>query len=166
VDAETKDPAQYPENRGMEWCPPGHGDIYASLLGSGMLDRLLQAGIKYLFVSNSDNLGASLDLDLLRYVAESGKAFVMECARRTEADKKGGHLCVRKSDGRLMLRESAMCPADDASSFQDVDRHKFFNTNNLWVNLEVSGRAGPGGQGGPGGAGAPRGPGGARGGPG
>ena len=38
-------------------CPPGHGDIYCSLLGSGMLDRLVKAGIKYLFVSNSDNLG-------------------------------------------------------------------------------------------------------------
>lgn len=59
-------------------CPPGHGDIYPSLLGSGMLDRLIKSGIKYLFVSNSDNLGATLDLDLLAYFAQSKKAFVME----------------------------------------------------------------------------------------
>lgn len=102
----------------MEWCPPGHGDLYASLLGSGMLSKLRQKGIKYLFVSNSDNLGASLDVDLLRHVAKSGKAFVMEVAERTEADKKGGHLCVRKTDGRLMLRESAMCRPEDVADFQ------------------------------------------------
>ena len=59
-------------------CPPGHGDIYPSLLGSGMLGRLVKAGIEYLFVSNSDNLGATLDLDLLAYFADSGKAFLME----------------------------------------------------------------------------------------
>ena len=59
-------------------CPPGHGDIYPSLLGSGMLDRLSKAGVKYLFVSNSDNLGATLDVSLLSYFAQSDKAFIME----------------------------------------------------------------------------------------
>lgn len=59
-------------------CPPGHGDIYPSLLGSGFLDRLLAKGIKYLFVSNSDNLGATLDVDLLAYFAKTDKAFLME----------------------------------------------------------------------------------------
>ena len=59
-------------------CPPGHGDIYPSLLGSNFLDSLLKEGIKYLFVSNSDNLGATLDLDLLAYFAGSGKSFLME----------------------------------------------------------------------------------------
>lgn len=59
-------------------CPPGHGDIYPSLLGSGFLDSLIKDGIKYLFVSNSDNLGATLDLDLLTYFASSKKSFLME----------------------------------------------------------------------------------------
>jgi UDP-N-acetylglucosamine pyrophosphorylase len=54
---------------------------------------------------------------------------------RTGADKKGGHLCRRKSDGKLMLRESAMCPDGDKKAFEDITTHKFFNTNNLWVNL-------------------------------
>ena len=62
-------------------CPPGHGDIYPSLLGSGFLDSLIQDGIKYLFVSNSDNLGATLDLDLLAYFASENKPFLMEVSR-------------------------------------------------------------------------------------
>ena len=136
VDAETMMPASYPEAPDMEWAPPGHGDIYPSLLGSGMLDRLLDSGVKYLFVSNSDNLGATLDLDLLSHFVSSGKAFLMEVCERTAGDKKGGHLAQRKSDGRLMLRESAMCPDNDKETFQDIRKHRFFNTNNLWVNLE------------------------------
>ena len=117
-------------------APPGHGDIYPSLVGSGMLDRLLADGVHYLFVSNSDNLGATLDLDLMSYFAETDKAFLMEVCERTAGDKKGGHLAKRKSDGRLMLRESAMCPDGDKASFEDITLHKFFNTNNLWVNLK------------------------------
>merc|ERR1719472_619506 len=57
----------------------------------------------------------------------------MECAQRTEADKKGGHL-ANGSQG-LLLRESAQCPDEDEKAFQDVSKHRFFNTNNLWVNL-------------------------------
>jgi len=135
VDAATMEPAKHPESPDMEWCPPGHGDIYPSLLGSGMLDKLIGDGIKYLFVSNSDNLGATLDLQLLQYFADSGKAFIMEVCERTAADKKGGHLALRKADGKFMLRESAMCPDSDKASFEDIITHKFFNTNNLWVNL-------------------------------
>lgn len=42
------------------WYPPGHGDLYNSLMQSGVLDRLLRDGKEYLFVSESDNLGAVL----------------------------------------------------------------------------------------------------------
>lgn len=135
VDAATFAPASYSASPDMEWCPPGHGDIYPSLLGSGMLDRLLDAGIKYLFVSNSDNLGATLDTALLAYFADSKQPFMMEVCERTAADKKGGHLCIRKSDGKFMLRESAMCPDADKGAFEDINKHRFFNTNNLWVAL-------------------------------
>lgn len=37
---------------------PGHSDIYSSLL---LTKKLINADIKYLFVSNSDNLGATID---------------------------------------------------------------------------------------------------------
>lgn len=129
-------PLLWPSNPDMEWCPPGHGDLYASLAGSGWLDRLLEEGILYAFVSNSDNLGATLDPALLAYFAESGAPFLMEVTRRTAADKKGGHLALRARDGRLILRESAQCPEEDTDSFQDIGRHRYFNTNNLWIRLD------------------------------
>lgn len=89
-------PAEWGANPHLEWCPPGHGDLYSALYGSGKLDALLADGVKYMFVSNSDNLGATLDLDLLAYFAQRDLPFLMECCQRTEADKKGGHLAVRK----------------------------------------------------------------------
>ncbi len=133
---DTLTPLSWPENPDLEWCPPGHGDLYASLEGSGCLDELLAEGILYAFVSNSDNLGATLDPALLAWFAESGAPFLMEVTRRTAADKKGGHLALRPRDGRLVLRESAQCPEEDADAFQDIDRHRFFNTNNLWIRLD------------------------------
>ncbi|KAL3927628.1 MAG: hypothetical protein SGPRY_002737 [Prymnesium sp.] len=129
-------PAAHPTNPGLEWCPPGHGDLYPALVGSGTLDALLEKGFKYMFVSNSDNLGATMDVKLLTWFADSGAPFAMEVAARTDADKKGGHL-ARGSSGGLLLRELAQCPDEDADAFQDVSKHKFFNTNNLWVNLEA-----------------------------
>lgn len=133
--ADTLAPLNWPANPHLEWCPPGHGDLYASLLGSGWLDRLLACGIRYAFVSNSDNLGAQLDEALLSWFAHSGHSFLMEVTRRTNADRKGGHL-ARRRDGRLLLRESAQCPKEDEESFQDINRHQFFNTNNLWLRLD------------------------------
>lgn len=134
VDARSLRPVSWPENPQLEWCPPGHGDLYPSLLGSGLLERLLANGVKYLFVSNADNLGATLDLRLLGYFAGSGKALLMEAAQRTASDRKGGHLALR--GGKLLLRESAQCPEADQSSFQDIQRHRFFNSNNLWIRLD------------------------------
>jgi len=130
-------PASHPSNPALEWCPPGHGDLYPALVGSGTLDALLAKGFKYMFVSNSDNLGATMDLKLLTWFANSGAPFAMEVAARTDADKKGGHLARSKETGGLLLRESAQCPDEDEKAFQDVSKHKFFNTNNLWVNLEA-----------------------------
>lgn len=136
LNAETLEPASCESDPENEWCPPGHGDLYAALVGSGRLDALLKEGFKYMFVSNSDNLGASLDLEILTYFAEKNAPFLMECCERTENDKKGGHLAVRKSDGQLILRESAMCAEEDEDAFSDISKHRFFNTNNLWVRLD------------------------------
>lgn len=130
-------PVEYPSNPELEWCPPGHGDIYPALVGSGWLDKLLSAGVKYAFISNSDNLGAQPDTRFLRWFAESGVPFVMEVTRRTEADKKGGHLATRKSDGQPILREIAQCPDEDVEDFQNIDKHRYFNTNNLWIRLDA-----------------------------
>jgi UDP-N-acetylglucosamine pyrophosphorylase len=136
IDAETLKPVEWPADPDQEWCPPGHGDLYPALVGSGWLDRLLAEGVRYAFVSNSDNLGAILDPALLAFFAESDAPFMMEVTRRTAADRKGGHLAMRKSDGRLLLREVAQCPDADLDAFQNIDKHQYFNTNSLWLNLE------------------------------
>ena len=137
IDVATLEPVSWPADPDLEWCPPGHGDLFPALVGSGWLDRLLAEGVRYAFVSNSDNLGAVLDPALLQYFADSGAPFMMEVTRRTAADRKGGHLARRKSDGRLLLREVAQCPDEDLDAFQDIDRHRFFNTNSLWLRLDL-----------------------------
>jgi UDP-N-acetylglucosamine pyrophosphorylase len=134
IDAATMLPAEWPANPEHEWCPPGHGDLYPVLAGSGALDRLLADGVKSLFVSNSDNLGATLDPALLKWFADSGAPFAMEVTSRTPSDRKGGHLALQ--NGKLRLRESAQCPEADMDEFQDIARHRFFNTNNLWLRLD------------------------------
>lgn len=137
IDVETMEPATWEKNPSNEWCPPGHGDLYAALAGSGWLDALLSGGVKYAFVSNSDNLGAVLDPGILNYFAESDMPFLMEATRRTEADKKGGHLAVRNADNQLLLREVAQCASEDLDEFQNIDKHQYFNTNSLWIRLDV-----------------------------
>ena len=127
-------PVEWPSDPELEWCPPGHGDLYTALVTSGMLERLLDAGYEYAFVANADNLGAVLDPAILAWFAAERIPFLMEVADRTDADRKGGHL-ARRPDGGLVLRESAQTPDEDTDAFQDVSRHRFFNTNNLWVNL-------------------------------
>ena len=132
----TLAPAQWPADREKEWCPPGHGDIYTALVTSGMLDLLLKQGYEYAFVSNADNLGAEMDLAILGYVAKQRIPFLMEVADRTPVDRKGGHL-ARRPDRQLILRELAQCPPEEEAEFQDVKRYRFFNTNNLWINLRM-----------------------------
>jgi UTP--glucose-1-phosphate uridylyltransferase len=126
----------WPANPQLEWCPPGHGDFYTALVTSGMLARMRERGFRYAFVSNADNLGASLDVGILGHFARSGAPFMMEVADRTAADRKGGHLArLADGSGRLVLRESAQCPKADEAAFQDVTRHRYFNTNTLWLDL-------------------------------
>ncbi len=132
---DNKQPAQWPNDPSKTWCPPGHGDIYTVLQTSGVLDQLLEQGIKYAFISNSDNLGANLNLSVLGYFAEQEASFMMEVADRTAADRKGGHL-AESVEGGLLLRESAQCHEDDIESFQDITQYKYFNTNNLWIRLD------------------------------
>lgn len=134
--ADDLEPVSWPADPALEWSPPGHGDLYPSLVASGMLDQLLAGGHRYAFVSNSDNLGATLDVPLLCFFAASGAPFLMEAADRTEADRKGGHLAQRP-DGGLVLREVAQCPDEDLDAFQDVTRHRYFNTNSLWLDLQA-----------------------------
>ncbi len=118
------------------WNPPGHGDIFAALSSSGLLDKMIDAGYRYAFVSNSDNLGATVDTCIPAYMEANDIHFLMEVCARTEADRKGGHLCQDKH-GQLMLREVAQCPPEELDEFQNVELYSYFNTNNLWIDLKA-----------------------------
>jgi UTP--glucose-1-phosphate uridylyltransferase len=130
-------PAEWPADPSLEWCPPGHGDIYTALLTSGMLDALIEHGYRYAFLSNSDNLGAVLDPRILAWFAGEEIPYAAEVTDRTEADKKGGHLGRSKETGGLVLRETAQTPEDDLPAFTDTGRHPYFHVNNLWVDLQA-----------------------------
>jgi len=130
-------PANWPANPELEWNPPGHGDLFTALVTSKVLRKLLDRGIHYAFISNSDNLGAVMDESLLGYMVKEGAPFVMEVAGRTVNDRKGGHLARLRTNGRLVLREIAQCLERDLDAFQDTSRHRFFNTNSLWIDLRA-----------------------------
>ncbi|WP_151524071.1 UTP--glucose-1-phosphate uridylyltransferase [Serinicoccus kebangsaanensis] len=133
--ADDLGPVTWEADPRLEWCPPGHGDLYPSLLASGLLDQLLDAGFRYAFVSNVDNLGAVADGRVAAWFAASGAGFAAEVCRRTEMDKKGGHLVRRRADGRLVLRDTAQTAEEEMVHFMDGDKHPFVNTNNLWFDL-------------------------------
>ena len=128
-------PATWPQNPKLEWNPPGHGDLFSVLYESGALQNFLKEGIQYALISNSDNLGANMDESLLGYFAENQFPFMIEVAEKTPADVKGGHI-ARDKEGRLVLREVAQCPDDELDVFQDIQRYRYFNTNNVWINLK------------------------------
>ncbi|WP_084100033.1 UTP--glucose-1-phosphate uridylyltransferase [Demequina sp. NBRC 110051] len=128
-------PVDWPADPSLEWCPPGHGDIYTALLSSGVLDALLDAGFLYASVSNSDNLGAVPNAQIAGWFAQSGAPYAAELCPRTPADRKGGHLAIRKADGQLILRDTAQTAPEEMDYFTDEFRHPFFHTNNLWFDL-------------------------------
>jgi UTP--glucose-1-phosphate uridylyltransferase len=135
--ADDLTPVTWEQDPDLEWCPPGHGDIYTALRGTGLLQQLIDAGYTQVFVSNSDNLGAVPDARVAGWFARSGAPFAIEAVRRTPSDRKGGHFAVRKDDGRIVLRESAQTLEEDKATLADLSRHKFTSTNNLWFNLEA-----------------------------
>jgi UTP--glucose-1-phosphate uridylyltransferase len=135
--AKDLSPVSWPRDPDLEWCPPGHGDIYTALRGTGLLDRLLEAGYRYAFVSNSDNLGATADPRVAGWFAGSGAPFAIEAVRRTASDRKGGHFARRKADGRIVLRETAQTLPHDQEALADLERHRFTSTNNLWFDLRA-----------------------------
>jgi len=136
ISTRTLAPIEWPEDPSLEWCPPGHGDIYAALKTSGVLNELQARGFRYAFVSNADNLAASLDVNILGWMCAEHVPFVLEVAKRTENDKKGGHL-AQTATGKLIVRETTQCPTDEIEKFQDIERYQYFNTNNLWIDLRA-----------------------------
>ncbi|KAK2707496.1 UTP--glucose-1-phosphate uridylyltransferase-like isoform X2 [Artemia franciscana] len=125
------------------WYPPGHGDFYASFANSGLLDNLLNEGYEYCFISNIDNLGATVDLNILNMLMNpqngSPVEFLMEVTDKTRADVKGGTLI--QYEGKLRLLEIAQVPKERVDEFKSIKTFKIFNTNNLWIRLDAVKRA-------------------------
>ncbi|HEV3388896.1 MAG TPA: UTP--glucose-1-phosphate uridylyltransferase [Solirubrobacteraceae bacterium] len=137
IDAESHEPESWPADPALEWAPPGHGDVYGSLRSSGTLDALLDDGFRYAMISNADNLGATPDARIAGHLERGEIPFLMEVVEGTEADRKGGHIARRRSDGQLVLRETAQTPPEDEESFRDYRRWRYYNTNSLWIDLRV-----------------------------
>ncbi|XP_057501687.1 UTP--glucose-1-phosphate uridylyltransferase-like [Actinidia eriantha] len=115
------------------WYPPGHGDVFPSLKNSGKLDALLSQGREYVFIANSDNLGAVVDLKILNHLVQNRNEYCMEVTPKTLADVKGGTLI--SYEGKVQLLEIAQVPDENVNEFKSIEKFKIFNTNNLWVNL-------------------------------
>lgn len=137
LEAESLAPISWPAAPELEWAPPGHGDVYGALRRSGMLEALRAGGFRYALISNSDNLGARVDPRIPSHMQAERIPFLMEVVEGTESERKGGHIARRREDGRLVLRESAQVPPDDEESFRDFRRWRYYNTNNLWVDLQA-----------------------------
>ena len=117
----------------LAYYPPGHGDFYQCIQEQGILQRLIDSGKEFLFISNADNLGATVDPVILNYMDEFNVPFLMEVTAKTPADVKGGTLY--QQDGKLKLLELARVPDDKIDEFYDQKKFKVFNTNNIWINL-------------------------------
>jgi UTP--glucose-1-phosphate uridylyltransferase len=137
LEAKTLAPVSWPKEPSLEWCPPGHGDVYGALRRSGVLAKLLDEGFRYAMISNSDNLGALVEPQIPAHMAAEGIPFLMEVVEGTEAERKGGHLARRRADGQIVLRESAQIAREDEESFRDYRHWRYYNTNNLWVDLRA-----------------------------
>ncbi|TGK41343.1 UTP--glucose-1-phosphate uridylyltransferase [Leptospira andrefontaineae] len=133
-------PLEISKGNSEEWCPPGHGDIWFTLLETGLLDRLLENGYKVAFVSNGDNLGATVHPGILEYILKENLDFCMEMTPKTLADKKGGAIFRRIVGGEkknLQLLETAQVPSDHMHEFEGLGKFRTFSTNNLWIRLDV-----------------------------
>jgi UTP--glucose-1-phosphate uridylyltransferase len=137
LDAELLAPLSWPPNPELEWCPPGHGDVYGALRRSGVLATLIEQGFEQAMISNCDNLGATVDPRIAHLMAGQQIPFLMEVVIGTGAERKGGHIARRSRDGQLVLRETAQTPPGDEESFRDYRRWRYYNTNNLWIDLRV-----------------------------
>jgi len=117
------------------WYPPGHGDFYQAIYNCGLLQELIASGKEYVFLSNVDNLAATVNLDILNHIIDKDCDFLMEVTNKTLADIKGGTLI--DYEGTIKLLEIAQVPSQHVQEFKSIKKFKIFNTNNLWFKISA-----------------------------
>ena len=126
--------APFDVNTAEQWYPPGHGDLFYSMWSCGVLDSLIQDGKEYAFISNVDNLNATVDLNIMYHLCCEEVEMCMEVITPTRADNDGGYL-VGTNNGGMRLVELVEIPPESKDSFRA--QHRLFNTNNIWINLKA-----------------------------
>eukprot|EP01133_Synstelium_polycarpum_P013905 gene13905-16405_t len=116
-----------------DWYPPGSGDVFRSLKRSGLLDEFLAQGKEYIFISNVENLGSIIDIQVLNHINAKKIQFGLEVTNRINTDVTGGILMSYKE--KLHLLELSQIKHDKLKNFKD---YKFWNTNNIWVDLKAA----------------------------
>jgi UTP--glucose-1-phosphate uridylyltransferase len=102
---------------------PGHGDLTFALRKSGELARFLEGGGKVLYMSNVDNLAATLDPAVIGAHLESGRGITAEVVSKDPGDAGGAPARV---DGVLQIVESFRFPREF-----DEARIPVFNVNSF-----------------------------------
>ena len=117
------------QNGELAFYAPGHGDIFSSMAACSDFQTFKEQGGRYLFVSNVDNLAASLCPKVIGAHILGGKQVTAEVAPRYPGDKGGAPVRV---DGRVAIVEGFRFPADF-----DNDALPVFSTNNMVMNVDV-----------------------------
>lgn len=128
----NNEPVNFKDSK-LNLSPSGTGTLFDTLIKSPIYFDLIKKNKKYLFISNSDNLNATLDLKILNYLQTSKLDLIIEVTEKTNADVKGGTI-INYNKKKLML-ELPMVPEDKISEFCSIDKFTIFNTNNIWISL-------------------------------
>jgi UTP--glucose-1-phosphate uridylyltransferase len=107
----------------------GHGDLPDALVRSGLLAEHVAAGGQSVWITNVDNLGATLDDALLGFFVESRKALMVEVTDKLENDR--GGIPVHANGVLQVLEEFRLPKGFDAA------RVKVFNTNTFLVDARA-----------------------------
>lgn len=108
--------------------PCGHGDLFPALVSSGILERFVGAGGKYVAIVNVDNIAAALDPVIIGRHILAGKKVSCEVVKRSSRDS-GGVLC--NVNNSLQILEDFKIHGVDAKAFQ------WLNTNSFVINADI-----------------------------
>ncbi len=117
-----------PDDERKAYYGPGHGDFPYAFKRSGVLKEFLESSGKYIFLSNVDNLGATVEPAILGFHIRENREMTAEVAQKSKKDEGGAPILV---DGKLVIVESFRIPR----SF-DVSKIPVFNCNSYWINAE------------------------------